>query len=68
MGDAGDDRIDHLSVADVRTLRAFVVENDENTEPGISDEGAIDYAVTFVADGHFGEQPGTHHEKAFHLV
>jgi len=45
-----------------------IIEEDPEGEPGIVDEGRIDFAIDYIEHGAFGESPETVHEKAFHLM
>jgi len=56
------------TVAEVLALHEYVVERGDETEPGVARRGDIEYALTFVEDGHFGTAPETVHEKAAHLM
>jgi death-on-curing protein len=63
---AGD--LEYLSVDDVLTLHETIVRADDMTESGVSAPGDIEYTVTTVREGHFGEGPETIHEKAAELL
>lgn len=56
------------SVEDIRILHDEIVEEDEDSEPGIKDPDRISSAVDYIQHGHFGQVPETIHEKAFHLM
>lgn len=60
--------LEHLSVDDILTLHETIVRADHSTEPGISSRGDVEYVVTTVREGHFGEGPQTIHEKAAELL
>ena len=60
--------LDYLTVSDVERLHSFVVGGDVDTEAGVSNRGAIEYATSFVREGHFGKRPDTIHEAAFQLM
>lgn len=45
-----------------------IIEEDPESEPGIVDEGRIDFAIDYIEHGAFGKSPETVHEKAFHLM
>lgn len=49
-------------------LHDEIVEEDEDSEPGIKNPDRISAAIDYVQHGHFGEVPETIHEKAFHLM
>jgi len=66
--DEGDGGIDYLSVDDILTLHEVIVDNGDDTEPGISSRGDIEYTVEHLQEGHFGQGPGTIHEKATQLM
>jgi death-on-curing protein len=63
---AGD--LEYLSVDDIHTLHETIVRADDSTESGVSAPGDIEYTVTTVKEGHFGEGPETIHEKAAELL
>ena len=45
-----------------------VIEEDDDSEPGIRSPDQVQFAVTYIEEGHFGQLPETIHEKAFHLM
>lgn len=57
-----------LTADDIHAFHAAVVRSDPATEPGIRDPGAVEFAVAYVNEGHFGQVPETVHEKAAHLM
>lgn len=59
---------EYLSVDDILTLHEVIVENSDETEPGISARGDVEYTVEHIREGHFGQEPSTLHEKAFQLL
>ena len=56
------------SLADVLAIHEDIVDEYENTEPGVRSPGAIESALTYVSVGYFGVAPDTIHEKAAHLL
>ncbi|WP_424017124.1 type II toxin-antitoxin system death-on-curing family toxin [Halorientalis pallida] len=59
---------EHLSVEDILAIHEFIVESSDETEPGISSRGDIEYALDHVRAGQFGRGPETLHEKAFQIM
>ena len=59
---------EYLTAEDVERLHDFIVTGDEDTEPGIKNHGAIEYATSFVREGHFGNKPENIDEAAFELM
>ena len=55
---------EYLTVEDIITLHATILQADDSTEPGVSSRGDIQYTVSTVREGHFGEGPETVHENA----
>lgn len=49
-------------------LHEQVVEDSDETEPGVRSEEAIESALQYISEGFFGEVPRTLHEKAVHLM
>lgn len=62
------DIFEYPTTEDVYGIHAAVVENDPEALEGIIHEGQVNYALTFIEEGHFGEVPETVHEKATHLM
>lgn len=56
------------SVSDIVALHDSVIEEDEESEPGVRDPDRIEFPITYIEEGHFGEVPETIHGKAFHLM
>lgn len=56
------------SVDDVLEIHDDIVAEYSNTTAGIQNQGDIEFALEYVADGSFGAVPDTIHEKAFHLL
>ena len=48
------DSVNYLSTGDILAIHELIVESNEDTEPGISSRGDIEYAVEHVCEGHFG--------------
>lgn len=62
------DRVSHLSVDDVLAIHELIVESNEDTEPGISSRGDVEYAIEHVREGKFGRGPDSIHGVAFQLL
>lgn len=62
------DSVNYLSTDDILAIHELIVESNEETEPGISSRGDIEYALEHVREGHFGYVPESLHEKAFQLL
>ena len=45
-----------------------IIAEDDDASPGVHDADRIEFAITYISEGHFGEVPETIHEKAFHLM
>lgn len=56
--------LEYLTVEDILSLHETIVQVDDSTEPGVSSRGDIQYTVSTVREGHFGEGPETVHEIA----
>ena len=63
-----DENLEYPTVRDVLTIHEVIVESDVDTEPGVSTRGDIEYTLESIQEGHFGEVPGTIHQKAFQLM
>jgi death-on-curing protein len=63
-----DEGFDHLTVEDVLTLHEVIVGNGDDTEPGLSARGDIEYVVEHLREGHFGRGPTTIYQKAVALL
>lgn len=50
------------------TIHGEIIQEDEGAEPGVRDADQIEFVITYISEGHFGEMPETIHEKAFHLM
>ena len=44
-----------------------IISNDDKAEPGMINEGQIDFSINYIQHGHFGEVPESLDEKALHL-
>jgi death-on-curing protein len=64
----GDDDTVYLTLDDVLAIHNDIVNEDSGTNAGIRKEGEIEYALSHVRHGQFGEVPETIHEKAFQLM
>jgi death-on-curing protein len=53
---------------DIHDIHDAVVGEDLDTEPGIKSGGDIDFAVSYISEGYYGEVPEGIHEKAAHLM
>lgn len=63
-----EDEFEYLSVEDILTIHEVIAETSDETEPGVSASGDVEYAVDYIREGHFGQMPETIHEKAFQLM
>jgi len=68
MADSDEGPFWYPTVDDVLTIHDDIVEEDEDSEPGVRNPDQIRYAIDHVQHGHFGAGPETVHEKAFHLM
>jgi death-on-curing protein len=62
------DSVNYLSTDDILAIHELIVESNDNTEPGISSPGDVEYVVAHVREGHFGHVPESLHEKAYQLL
>lgn len=60
--------LDYPSAELVLDIHEQVVEEGDETEPGVRSVEAIESALQYVSEGFFGEKPRTIHEKAIHLM
>ena len=60
--------LEYLTVEDILTIHDVIVETSDETEPGVSSRGDVEYVVDFVREGHFDRIPETIHETAFQLL
>jgi death-on-curing protein len=56
------------SVEDVLAIHEDVVAEYPDTPAGVRDRGDIEFALTYIEEGHFGAAPKSIHEKAYHLL
>jgi death-on-curing protein len=59
--------IEYPTVDTVLVLHETIIEGDARSEPGVRNEGDIEYALQHIEHGSFGERPGSLHETAFQL-
>jgi death-on-curing protein len=52
----------------VLEIHAQIVEEGDNTEPGVRSKQSVTSAVHYISEGYFGEVPETIHHKAVHLM
>lgn len=62
------DSVNYLSVTDILAIHELIVEADDDTETGVTSPGAVEYAVSTIREGHFGQVPESLDEKAFQLL
>ena len=62
------DSLWYPSADDVLDIHEDIVSEYPDTSPGVQRRGDIEFALTYVSEGSFGEVPETIHEKAFHLL
>lgn len=60
--------IRYLTAEDVYQIHEEIIEEDEESTPGVVNEGNVEYALEFIEHGSFGQKPGTVHEKAACLM
>lgn len=68
MSDTQDDKFWYPSVDDVLALHEDIIAEDPDATSGIEEEARIEFALSHIQHGHYGEGPETIHEKAFHLM
>ena len=56
------------SVEDVLDIHEDIVSEYPDTDPGVHDQGGIEFALDYIEEGNFGSVPETIHGKAFHLL
>lgn len=64
----GQDELWYPTVEDILQLHDDIIQEDPDATVGVEDEETIEFAIHYVQHGHFGNVPGTVHEKAFHLM
>jgi death-on-curing protein len=62
------DSVNYLSTDDILAIHELIVESNEDTEPGISSPGNIEYVIEHIREGHFGHVPESLHQKAYQLL
>jgi death-on-curing protein len=60
--------IRYLSVQEIRTIHDDIVAEYDDTGEGTRTAADVEFALQYVRGDHFGEEPATIHEKAFHLL
>jgi death-on-curing protein len=68
MADTDEDPFWYPTVEDILTIHDDIIEEDEDSEPGVRDPDQIQYAIDYIQHGPFGAGPESIHEKAFHLM
>lgn len=58
----------HPSVDDVLSLHEDIVSEYPDTPSGVRKRDDVEFALTYVEDGHVGAPPETVHERGFHLL
>ncbi|MFC5134010.1 MULTISPECIES: type II toxin-antitoxin system death-on-curing family toxin [Haloferacaceae] len=58
----------YLSADDILTIHELIVESNDDTEPGVSSRGDVEYAVDAIREGHFGQAPEGIHEKSYQIL
>ncbi|WP_248897783.1 type II toxin-antitoxin system death-on-curing family toxin [Haloplanus halobius] len=53
---------------DIMSIHEDIIEEDDDAEPGILNDGTVNYALNCIEHGHFGQVPETLHEKAVMLL
>jgi death-on-curing protein len=66
--DDSNDEFWYPTVDDVLLVHEDVVAEDDDASPGVNDADRIEFAISYIKHGHFGEVPETIHQKAFHLM
>lgn len=64
----GSTALEYPTLDDVLRLHRAVIKGDDRSEPGIENEGDIEYALEHIEHGQFGQTPETIHGKAFQLL
>jgi len=62
------DSFNYLATDDILAIHELIVESSEDTEPGVTSPGNVEYAIEHIHEGHFGHVPKSLHEKAFQLL
>ncbi|SFK66915.1 death on curing protein [Halogranum rubrum] len=62
------DELVYPTVELILEIHEQIVEEGDNTEPGVRSKKPITSAVQYISEGYFGESPETIHHKAVHLM
>ncbi|MXR19224.1 type II toxin-antitoxin system death-on-curing family toxin [Halobacterium bonnevillei] len=62
------DSLWYPSVEDVLAIHEDIVAEYTDTPSGVQNRGDIEFALTYIEEGHFGAAPESIHEKAYHLM
>lgn len=62
------DSLWYPSVEDVVDIHKDIVSEYSETDAGVRNRGDIEFALTYIETGNFGEVPTGIHKKAFHLL
>ena len=68
MTEKGKDGFIYPDVTDIIQIHDDIISEDEDADSGTINEGNVSFAVNYVSHGHFGNRPGSVHEKALHLL
>ncbi len=68
MNNSAEDNFWYPTVDDILTLHADIIAEDSSSDSGVHDPDRVEFVLTYIRDGYFGEVPSTVHEKAFHLM
>ncbi|GAB3019348.1 type II toxin-antitoxin system death-on-curing family toxin [Natronobiforma cellulositropha] len=63
-----EDLLSYPTVDEIHVIHEDIVEEGEETEPGIQNPRDVDSALHYISEGHYGKVPETIHEKAAHLL
>lgn len=56
------------TVEEIVAIHDSIIEENQDSEPGIRNREQIEFVIDYIEHGHFGNVPNTVHEKAFHLM
>lgn len=62
------DSLWYPSVDDVLAIHEDIVAEYVDTPSGVQNRGDIEFALTYIQEGHFGTAPESIHKKAYHLM
>lgn len=62
------DSLWYPSVEDVLAIHEDIVAEYPDTPAGVRDQGDVEFAVTYIQEGHFGAASESIHTKAYHLM